>query len=107
MMTRELHTKFTCIFNLQETLDENIAPTLDSNPVFSIPDKTTEDLINFSGISIPVLSRNSNIKTNLVEVPSTISNLSKIALGLTLNKAICLQGPVGSGKHPFFILFLI
>lgn len=27
-----------------------------------------------------------------------MDNLRKIALGLTSNKAICLQGPVGSGK---------
>ncbi|CAG9859623.1 unnamed protein product [Phyllotreta striolata] len=98
-LPEELNIQFTCIFNLKGSLDDNRdTPTVNLNPVCSKPDGDVEDLADFSGISIPIVSKSSNIKTALVEVPSTVNNLAKIALGLSLNKAVCLQGPVGSGK---------
>ncbi|XP_044727018.1 midasin-like, partial [Chrysoperla carnea] len=39
-----------------------------------------------------------NFKSTLIEVESTKRNLKKIALAIAANKAICLSGPVGSGK---------
>lgn len=53
--------------------------------------------ISISGIELPVVGE-TNQKIKLVEVESTKNNLRKIALGITTNKALCLQGPVGSGK---------
>ncbi|GLH08476.1 Dynein heavy chain, cytoplasmic [Gryllus bimaculatus] len=35
---------------------------------------------------------------SIVPVSSTMSNLHSLALGVASNKAVCLQGPVGSGK---------
>ncbi|XP_057664406.1 midasin [Diorhabda carinulata] len=90
--------KFTTIFNLKGTLIDCSTQPIHTKLIWNLPDEFTDDLINISGIYVPVVSKVSNLSTNLIEVPSTLNNLRKVALGLTLNKAICLQGPVGSGK---------
>ncbi|XP_050309360.1 midasin [Anthonomus grandis grandis] len=70
---------------------------LDQQPIIP-PAQFTDvaDIVNVSGIYIPALE-GPKIKT-LIEVPSTYQNLRKIAIGLSSGKALCLQGPVGSGK---------
>ncbi|XP_060523118.1 midasin [Cylas formicarius] len=53
-------------------------------------------LVRVADIYVPSVGRET--KELLVEVPSTHRNLQKIALGLFSNRALCLQGAVGSGK---------
>ncbi|XP_018570303.1 midasin [Anoplophora glabripennis] len=92
--------KFACCFNLSQTISDKdkIVPTLDQHPTIYASEQLTDLITNISGIYIPTVRRIDNIENPLVEVPSTYNNLRNIALGLTSKKAICLQGPVGSGK---------
>ncbi|KAJ8918423.1 hypothetical protein NQ315_008120 [Exocentrus adspersus] len=92
--------KFACSFNVFSTLsdtDETV-PVLDRDCFVSKDEQLPSLVTNVSGVYIPVVAKTENIENELVVVPSTYSNLRKIALGLTSKKAICLQGPVGSGK---------
>lgn len=57
----------------------------------------SQDVVNVCGIYL-TRERKKVQGFELVNVESTHSNLFKIALGVAANKAICLQGPVGSGK---------
>lgn len=85
------------IFEKNLTLNEQINPIIvQQTPLLAKTHKT--NIVCLSGIYLPVLSDSSNLNISMVEVPSTLHNLKKIALGLTSNRAICLQGPVGSGK---------
>nr|XP_023017788.1 midasin [Leptinotarsa decemlineata] len=95
-----LATKFDCALASQLSVFESPLepPPLNKMPWLPRPEERYDDLINISGVYIPVVRASSIINTSLIEVPSTCNNLRKIALGLTLNRAVCLQGPVGSGK---------
>lgn len=69
---------------------------LDQQPLIPKKSKHPIEVVNISGIYIPALEGPK--KKLLVEVASTCKNLRKIAIGLSSSKALCLQGPVGSGK---------
>lgn len=56
-----------------------------------------DNVISVGGILLPIYKKSSNV-THLVQVKSAESNLRKVALGIAANRAICLQGPVGSSK---------
>ncbi|PSN42590.1 Midasin, partial [Blattella germanica] len=70
--------------------------------------KTAEDeyachvsplVVSICGIQLPVLDPESQNQNGcLVQVNSTLQNLKSLALAVTSGKAVCLQGPVGSGK---------
>ncbi|KAJ8930712.1 hypothetical protein NQ314_016477 [Rhamnusium bicolor] len=103
-VTPEVDRKFACSFDLCSTLTDhnNIAPPLDQQPIISTSKRSIEQVISIAGICVPIVENVRNIQNipenKLLEVPSTYNNLRKIALGLTSNKAVCLQGPVGCGK---------
>lgn len=92
--------KFTCCFDLSHTISDKdkTVPPLDQHPTLFTSDRLVDLVTNISGIYIPTVRRVDNTEDSLVEVLSTYNNLRKIALGLASKKAICLQGPVGSGK---------
>jgi midasin len=96
----ETHENLSCIYNLHETLTKSEGPWvgLDQQPVISIKKNTVNEIIDISGVYLPKLLTSVPFDHNLVIVNSTYNNLKKIAFGLASNKAICLQGPVGSGK---------
>lgn len=99
-MNEGLAREYLCTFNLNSSLI-NVTPTtlIDKHPQISSLPKImdVDNIVNICGIYLPTCGR--PIETEyLLEVKSTTKNLRKIALGLTSNKAICLQGPVGSGK---------
>ncbi|XP_044750466.1 midasin [Coccinella septempunctata] len=98
LVSKELHYKFSYIFNEKLTLIEYDSPQLDPNPIVNASVGGIIQTNNISGIYIPTKPHFFPIKTSIVEVESTANNLRKIALGLTLNQAVCLQGPVGCGK---------
>lgn len=58
----------------------------------------TDKILCISGICLPIYDAKNIRDTNIVTVESTKNNLRQIALGLASNQAICLIGPVGSGK---------
>ncbi|KAJ3654813.1 hypothetical protein Zmor_013972 [Zophobas morio] len=100
-ISKENHEKFSCIYNLKRTLikSDSVKIALDQNPSFSVNKNLSDDVVEISGIYIPKLPLSSEcIVDNLVIVNSTYNNLKKIAFGLSSNRALCLQGPVGSGK---------
>lgn len=60
--------------------------------------KISKYVTSISDILIPIFNEETRQKSTLIEVESTKRNLKKIALAIAANKAICLSGPVGSGK---------
>ncbi|KAL3283545.1 hypothetical protein HHI36_006684 [Cryptolaemus montrouzieri] len=99
LVPKELHIKFSFELDQKGTLIECTAKrNLDLHPVVNASVGGVIQTNNIVGIHIPTKPHFFPIQTYLVEVESTRNNLRKIALGLTLNKAICLQGPVGCGK---------
>lgn len=58
----------------------------------------SDNVVNICGIYLPKSDTICRELNDLVLVPSTQSNLFKIALGISSNKAISVEGPVGSGK---------
>lgn len=90
--------EFDSIFAKHSTLkDFQLTPhSINQYPVVVHSEK--DEVVCIAGIYLPVMSETSNINVPLVEVPSTLNNLHKIALGLVSNTAICLLGAVGSGK---------
>lgn len=91
-------SKFSQNLNLHITkpVDE-ITENLTSDVVDINAQHLSDNIISVAGIQLPVYQRNSNVK-HLVQVKSAQSNLRKVALGISANRAICLQGPVGSSK---------
>lgn len=84
-------------FEKHLTLNDKVEPiTVQETPVLIKPNK--RNIVCVSGVYLPVVTNSSNVNISMVEVPSTYNNLKKISLGLTANRAICLQGTVGSGK---------
>lgn len=60
--------------------------------------KNLPSVVSVGGVILPAfLSKNQKI-CNLVLVPSTKKNLQNLAIAVSSNKCICLQGPVGCGK---------
>ncbi|XP_076652583.1 midasin [Halictus rubicundus] len=56
-------------------------------------------VVSIGGILLPVFKKSkSKMEQNLVPVPSTRKNLQNLALAVSSNKCVCLQGAVGSGK---------
>lgn len=99
-MSPEDGRKFACCFDLSFTISDNDKTMLplDQHPTIFKSEQSSDLVTNISGIYIPAARRVDKIENPLVEVSSTFNNLRKIALGLASKKAICLQGPVGSGK---------
>ncbi|XP_064213116.1 midasin isoform X2 [Tribolium castaneum] len=98
-LPQETHEKFSCIYNNSLTLGKTGSEivALDQHPVIGIS-KETQDVVDISGVYIPKLKSSVTPHHNLIMVNSTRDNLRKVAFGLSSKKAICLQGPVGSGK---------
>lgn len=96
----ETHEKFSCCFNSSSTLSKSDSKSLglDQHPVISINKNQLEEVVEISGVYIPKLQSSVSSNQNLVIANSTYNNLKKLAFGLFSKKAICLQGPVGSGK---------
>ncbi|XP_030747857.1 midasin-like isoform X2 [Sitophilus oryzae] len=94
----ECNVKFTVEFNSKSnsTQSSNDIPTLNQQPIIHKSPNTPKDVVNVAGVYISASNRPK--KDLLLEVSSTLNNLRKIAVGLSSNKALCLQGPVGSGK---------
>lgn len=68
---------------------------------------SSNNVVNIEGILLPIFNIdnlnfykkfNGNNSEEIVMVTSTKSNLRNITLGISSAKAICLSGPVGSGK---------
>ncbi|XP_044268494.1 midasin [Tribolium madens] len=99
-LSPETHEKFLCTYNNLLTLSklESVSLGLDQHPVVSIGAKEIEEVVEISGVYIPKFKSSITPHQNLVMVNSTSNNLRKVAFGLSSKKAICLQGPVGSGK---------
>lgn len=74
-----------------------IVSTNDSNDI-SFVNTISSHVTSISNILIPIYKQDKIQNTSIVEVESTKTNLRKIALAIAANKAICLNGPVGSGK---------
>ncbi|XP_063830768.1 midasin-like [Ostrinia nubilalis] len=55
-------------------------------------------VVNIDGIMLPIHDKGQVQKSSLVPVKSTVSNLRSLALAVASGKAVCLLGPVGSGK---------
>lgn len=93
---REFDSVFAKHLTLKE--HEHFQPSV--NHYIAVPQeqKRKDEVICISGIYLSILGTTSNINVPLVEVPSTLENLRKIALGLVSNRAVCLLGVVGSGK---------
>lgn len=79
--------------NVNKSLPSDTSPLLD---ITSSPN-VFNNVISVAGILIPVYKESSNV-THLVQVKSAQCNLRKVALGIAANRAVCLQGPVGSSK---------
>ncbi|KDR17835.1 Midasin, partial [Zootermopsis nevadensis] len=61
--------------------------------------RVSKVIVSVSGIQLPVFNPESQDKRGcLVPVNSTLGNLKSLALAVASGRAICLQGPVGSGK---------
>nr|CAI5834236.1 unnamed protein product [Callosobruchus analis] len=93
------HRNYSYLFYTNQTLKDGdtSSPGIDQMPVLS-KEQIIPKVVNISGIYIPSLESSVDCEKKIVMVPSTYNNLRKIALGLASGKAICLQGPVGSGK---------
>ncbi|XP_076242744.1 midasin [Calliopsis andreniformis] len=58
-----------------------------------------KSVVSIAGILLPIFKKfKPENEFNLVPVPSTRRNLQNLALAVSSNKCVCLQGPVGSGK---------
>lgn len=90
--------EFNSTFAKYSTLKDIQRPPHSINQYPVVVPSEKDDVVFIAGIYLPVLSELSNLNVPLVEVPSTVNNLRKIALGLVSNRAICLLGAVGSGK---------
>ncbi|KAM3963373.1 LOW QUALITY PROTEIN: midasin [Aphomia sociella] len=55
-------------------------------------------VVNIDGIMLPLYNDDVISSDHLVPVKSTINNLRSLALAVASGKALCLMGPVGSGK---------
>lgn len=77
-----------------ETLDFHINENVDLS---SVDAKLCSKVVSVSGVLLPLFKKLNGAKS-LVEVRSTKANLRNVALGVASNRAICLQGPVGSSK---------
>lgn len=58
----------------------------------------SKQVITLSGICLPICDPKNIGNAKIVTVESTRNNLRRIALGLASKQAVCLIGPVGSGK---------
>ncbi|XP_017886215.1 midasin [Ceratina calcarata] len=90
----EKHQEFSIEF---KKLHRNIVTTEGTIELDEILDEPL--VVSIGGILLPVFQK-STLKTelNLVPVPSTRRNLQNLALAVSSNKCVCLQGAVGSGK---------
>ncbi|KAG6451200.1 midasin [Manduca sexta] len=61
-------------------------------------DLNVDSVVNVDGILLPIHDKNNVQDGNLVPVKSTINNLRSLALAVASGQALCLMGPVGSGK---------
>lgn len=69
----------------------------DTKEIDEIPD--VPSVVSIGGILLPIFEKSGNKnELNLVPVPSTRQNLRNLALAVSSNKCVCLQGAVGSGK---------
>ncbi|KAK9869491.1 hypothetical protein WA026_003245 [Henosepilachna vigintioctopunctata] len=99
LVPQEVHDKFTFTYNQKFTLMDFIEkPDLDLQPLVNSSVKGVIQTKCISGVYVQTKPHLLPIDTHLIEVESTQNNLRKIALALTLNKAVCVQGPVGCGK---------
>lgn len=87
----ELAIKFK--YDLQDTFDID-----DTHTRTKHKDAPTHTVTYIEDICIPINNPDKVQPSLVVEVASTKRNLKRIALGLAVNKAISLLGPVGSGK---------
>lgn len=90
--------EYDSLFAKQSSLKEFQLTPYSINQYPIVTSTENNEVACIAGIHLPVLKTTSNINVPLVEVPSTLNNLRKIALGLITNRAICLLGAVGSGK---------
>ncbi|XP_052755953.1 midasin isoform X2 [Galleria mellonella] len=58
----------------------------------------SSSVVNIDGIMLPLYNEDFVSHDHLVPVKSTINNLRSLALAVASGKALCLMGPVGSGK---------
>ncbi|XP_059060931.1 midasin [Achroia grisella] len=58
----------------------------------------SNSVVNIDGIMLPLYNEDNVSGDHLVLVKSTINNLRSSALAVASGKALCLMGPVGSGK---------
>ncbi|GBP23274.1 Midasin [Eumeta japonica] len=58
----------------------------------------TDNIVNIEGIFLSVHEKANIQNSTLVPVKSTLNNLRSLALAVASGKALCLMGPVGSGK---------
>ncbi|KAF6211669.1 hypothetical protein GE061_012182 [Apolygus lucorum] len=63
-----------------------------------VPLPSTKMYADFGGVLLPIFNKDQVEDGKLVLVNSTVSNLRRIAIGVSTNKAVGLMGPVGCGK---------
>lgn len=102
------------IVELNKTIPKQVIVEADEidQSIDDIVDVSEEELIDWKfssnevtcieGISLPIynklIAEYHDENTCLVSVDSTCSNLRSLAMGISSGKAICVSGPVGSGK---------
>ncbi|XP_013187576.2 midasin [Amyelois transitella] len=102
-MTEIQSKKLSHILNvpLEETID---CMTTKPDDVYAIEEiipnenLSSNNVVNIDGILLPVHNKNHVQSGKLVPVKSTVNNLRSLALAVASGKALCLMGPVGSGK---------
>lgn len=97
MISKRLSQEVSINCALKQISIKRVASNCSEHVANNLMPNLSEDLVNICGIYL------TNDKKHLqgfelVPVASTQNNLFKIALGVAASKAICLQGPVGSGK---------
>ncbi|KAJ0174061.1 hypothetical protein K1T71_010207 [Dendrolimus kikuchii] len=63
-----------------------------------IKDNLCNSVVNIDGVLLPIYEMNNVQSSNLGPVKSTVGNLRSLALAVASGQAVCLMGPVGSGK---------
>lgn len=97
-LTDEAITKCIMDYESRETkvYDKVIDNYMESDAALDVSDS----VVCVGGIYLPIHKKTDvgENKINFLPVDSTKRNLRKVALGVVSNKAVCLQGTVGSGK---------
>lgn len=99
----EVETKKLTLHFPIESLDEAIFSMINKKPIMPNPnpdycEEVFDTTVKVGSILLPLCNPEHVQPGILVPVKSTMENLRSLALAVASGKAICLMGPVGSGK---------